>query len=356
MSVPLTTEQIADLVNYTEKDLARTKVTDIASELRDYPGAQDYLRKSVRRMRGGTGVQRQLMTTKQANARTTGLFDTDTVNAKDVLKSITGPWAHYTNGHVWERRELLMNNVGGSKEIVNVIKTRKEAGMLGMIELLESAFWGQPASPTVSPAEAYGIGYWFPVPTSATASFQIGNHPTFGSLGGLSSVDVPKWSSWGATYTSVSKSDLVKKLREGFRRTRFRTPLNLAENTGARAVKIYTVLSVIMAMEDLAEKQNDNLGNQLGAMDERTTFRRVPMVEVEEWENNPSNPYFNLNPVLMLDWGTVEIYGLRGDWFTTSPARALAHQHNTIAQFTDLTWNIIINNRRRNALFTLPAA
>lgn len=348
---------IADLVNNTEKHLGRLRTTDIVAKLRDYPGAMQILRRDVRKMEGGLGIKHTLINKTQGNAKVTGLYATDDVKARDVTTTFEAGWCHVTNGWTWDVREFAMNaSAMTPTKIQNIIRLRQETGHLDTVELLEQLIWGQPPSAAAASTHMLGFGYWFPIPTSDVPSFQIGDHSVFGALGGLSALTTPNWKSWGSTYAAISKEDLIFKMREAMYRTRYRTPMNIQENVGPRATRIYTVLDNILEMETLAEKQNDSLGFDLDpAGNGRTMFRRTPLVEVEQWEQDENNPFFNKRPVLLLDWGTVNVYGLSGNWMRRSDARPAPNQHNVVRQWEDVSVNMVIENRRRNALFTLAA-
>lgn len=341
----LTALDIQDLVAATLRDLGPLRFQQIAQNLQYYEVFSKWFKKDKVVFDSGVGIQRTLMNKLDArSAKHVGLLDTDQVNIPDVIDQLQIPWRHaQTSWALIYQTDILMNR--GKALIFNVIKPRRAASLLGLVEELEERAWGEApsASDKLLP---YSIQYW--LVENATAGFNGGLPSGHTSVAGVDLTDSPTFKNYTDLYTDVTKDDLIKKMRTGHRKIRFKSPVTVQDYRGGvgERYRIYVNESTISDFEDVGESQNENLGRDVASMDGTITFRRHPVIWVPKLDERTDNP------VYMVDHSTFYPVCLKGDYLRESEATKAPNQHNVYQVFIDLTYNYLCVDRRRNAVFT----
>ena len=339
-------EDLADLLNASEKNVEKFKFTEIASDLQDYVALRNLLRKKRVTFQGGTHVVWQVLVSTTGRAKNTGLYEVDDVNVGNVLQNAEVPWKHSTVNWAIERREIAMN--APPRQIVDLKKVRRAEAMIDWAELEENNFWGVIGSSTTK--KPFGVRYW--LVRNATTGFNGGHHAQFSSgPGGLSSTDYPNWKNYSGTYTSVTKEDLIRTMRKASAFCGFRSPAPGVRdyNTGDR-FGYYTVYDVLALMEEGLEAQNDNLGNDLASKDGMVMFRRNP-VEWVPWlqkhENRTDGDVTTVAPIYGINWGVFKCAFLAGEYMREKAWKEPGNQHTVAEKFMDMTRNWTMKDRRR---------
>ena len=339
----LTAKDIGDLVSTTLDELGRLRFSQIAQTLQDYEVFSHWFKRDKVAFDSGIGIKRTLMTKLgSGEAAHVGLTDTDNVNIQDVLETLEIPWRHAQTKWAFIYQETLMNR--GEALILNVIKPRRASAMINLVEELENKAW---ASPTLAnKTEPYGIPYW--VVANATTGFNgtvASGHTT---VGGINPTTTPNWKNYTVRYVTVDKPDLVKKLRTAHRKTGFKSPINIEEyrTTKGQRYRLYTDEATLVALEDIGEAQNDNLGRDLASMDGTLVFRGHPIIWVPKLDAETNGPIYGI------DHSTFYPVCLEGDYLRESDAKPAPNQHNVYQVFVDLTYNYLCVERRRNFLAT----
>lgn len=341
----LTALDIADLVAGTLRDLGPLRFQQIAQNLQYYEVFSKWFKKDKVVFDSGVGIQRTLMNRLDStSSKHVGLLDTDQVNIPDVIDQLQIPWRHaQTSWALIYQTDILMNR--GKSLIFNVVKPRRAAALLGLVEELEERAWGAAPS-TTDKLLPFSIQYW--IVENATAGFNGGLPGSHTTIGGVSLTDSPNFKNYTALYTSVTKSDLIKKLRTAHRKIRFVSPVTIDDYRGGMGdrYRLYTNEAVISDLEDVGEAQNENLGRDIASMDGTITFRRHPIVWIPKLDARSDNP------VYMIDHSTFYPVCLKGDYLRESEATKAPNQHNVFQVFVDLTYNYLCIDRRRNAVIT----
>ena len=341
----LTAQQIQDLVAGTLRELGRMKFQQIAQSLQQYEIFSKWFKSDKVIFESGVGIQRNLMTKINSDARHVGLLENDQTNLVDVMTQMQIDWRHLTASWSMEyRTDILMNR--GEALVFNVIKPRRANAMIGIVELLEAAGWGTPPSSS-DQKEPWGVQYWV-VPNN-TQGFNGGAPAGHTTVGGVNLTDNPTFKNYTAQYAAVSKADLIKKMRTGHRSCRFVSPIGETDyRNGIRdRYRIYCNETVISSFEDVGEGQNENLGRDIDSMGGTMVFRGHPIIWVPQLDANTSNL------VYMIDHSTFYPVCLKGDYLRESAATQNPNNHNVYQIFIDLTYNYLNLDRRRNAVFTL---
>jgi len=336
-----------DLLTATDKHIKRFKFTEIASDLQDYVAVRNLLRKNRVDFQSGTAVQWQAMVSTTGRAKNSGLYEVDDVNVGDVLKTAEIPWRHATVNWAFERREMAINR--RPAQIVNLLKVRRAEAMIDWAALEEENFWD--AILSTETLKPYGVDYW--LVRHATAGFNGGEHAQFaGGAGGLTVANAPNWKNYTGNYVSVTKEDLIRKMRKASAYTKFRSPAPGVQdyNTGDR-YGYYTTYDILGTMEELLEAQNDNLGNDVASKDGQVLFRRNP-VEWVPWlqthESASEGDVTSQDPVFGINWGVFKCAFLQGEYMNESEWAVKSDQHTVHNKFMDVTRNWYMTDRRRS--------
>lgn len=342
----LTALDIADLVATTLRDLGPLRFQQIAQNLQYYEVFSKWFKKDKVVFDSGIGIQRTLMNALDStSSKHVGLMDTDQVNIPDVLDQLQIPWRHaQTSWALIYQTDILMNR--GKSLILNVIKPRRAAALLGLVEELEERAWGA-APASTDKLLPYSIQYW--LVENATTGFNGGAPSGHTTVGGVSLTDSPTFKNYTADYNANTKGDLIKKLRTAHRKIRFKSPVTIQDYRGGVGdrYRLYVNENTISGFEDIGESQNENLGRDLASMDGTITFRRHPIIWVPKLDARTDDP------VYMVDHSTFYPVCLRGDYLRESDATKAPNQHNVYQVFIDLTYNYLCVDRRRNAVITL---
>lgn len=336
---------IGDLVATTLRDLGRLKFQNVAQDIQDYEVFTKWFRRDKVAFESGIGIQRTLMNAL-VEGQHVGLLDEDAVDLPDVLDQLQVDWRHAQASWCFIYQEALMNR--GRSLILNILEPRRAAALIGLVKTIEDKAWGSPPSST-DKVLPWGVQYW--VVPNASTGFNGGAPSGHTTVATVSLTDTPNFKNYTALYTTVSKSDLIKKMRAAHRKVRFKSPISINDYRNGRGdrYRLYTNETVISDIEDVGEAQNENLGRDVAAMDNTIVFRNHPIIWV---------PYLDANtndPIYMLDHSTFMPVCLRGDYLRESQADRAPNQHNVFQFFVDLSYNYLCVDRRRNAVFATAA-
>lgn len=341
MAITLTDADIVDLTTTTLKELGRMKFTQIAQRLQDYEVAQRIFKKDKVTFDGGIGISRNIMLDTKSVARQTGLYEKDNVNVGDVMSTISIPWRHTTNSYGFERREITMNTGDPASTIVELLKVRRADCMLSTVEQFETQFWNKPTDSS-NVLDVYGVPYW--IVKNATQGFNGGAPAGFAAgAGGLIN---PRWNNWTDSYSTVSKADLITKMRKAHRKIGFKSPIDTPSYRmgSGQTYRIYVNEPTLAALETLGENQNEQLGRDLAPMDDNICFRKNPINWVPYLDGDTDNPIY------FIDFNQFAPVFLNGEFMRETEVKPVPGQHNTFAVFVDTTWNMLCTDRRRNAV------
>lgn len=336
--------EIDDLVYGTLKELGRMKFQQVAQELQRYEVFTKWFRKDKVIFDDSYAIQRNVMARYDHVAKHTGLADVDNVNIADLMEVMGIGWRHSQTHWGYYHREVLMNR--GKSLVFNILKPRRASATISMARLLEEAAWG--SVPDVSDKKTpYGVKYW--ITKSATQGFNgmaPGAHTT---KGGINPNDVEGWRNYTDTYQAVSKADLIKKMRKMHRKVDFASPVDIEDyrkGSGQR-FRYYVNEETMSDVEDVGEAQNDNLGRDIGSVDGiNLTFKRSPLIWVPYLDDDTTDPIY------ALDHSTFYPVVLKGDYLRESSPIVVPNQHDARALFTDMTYNFLCLDIRRNGVIS----
>lgn len=358
----VTPQDVADLIESILPDLDRMNWEQIAQNLQDYEMMSHWLQKDRVTFEGGIAIRKNLLARTGGAASHTGITDTDSASIPDLMEHIQVPWRHAQTSWAYHyQTDILMNR--GTARINETVKPRRIASMIDLAAELESKAWQVPN--TTDKLNPYGLPYW--IVYNATTGF-TGSYPTgpdavaHTTIGGLDLNDAPNFKNYSANYTTVSKTDLIPKMRTAQRKTRFMSPVSKEDMTSQRGRdrRIYANETTISSFETIGESQNENLGRDLAPytagghdvkdMDGTLVFRKIPIIWVPQLDDTTTFTACS-NPVYMIDHSVFFPYCLKGDYLRESPPEKVPDQHNMWRVFVDLSYNFVCSNRRRCAVF-----
>lgn len=334
-------DQIADMVKASLYDMGQPKFGQIAQSLTEYPVFTSWFKKGKVTFDSGIGIQRSLMNKLGTSARHVGPAEPDIVNITDLMEQLQVPWRHVTANWGYILQETLMNS--GKSVIFNILTPRRISALIELVEELENKAWASPAdsSDTNNP---YGVPYW--VVKNATTGFNGGLPSGFSTLAGINLTNVPTFKNYTFTYSAWSKTDGIKKARKALRKSKFKSPVEYPDiaNGIMGRYQIFTNEAVISTTEDVGEGQNENLGRDIASMEgDNMTFRGNPFRFAEKLDADTQNPIY------FIDQSTFYPVVLKGDYLRET-VRPAPNQHNVVETHTDLTYNFICTDRRRNTV------
>lgn len=357
--MPLQADQINDVVATTLRDLGWLKWTDIMSNLQEHIALPRLLDKKKVGFSGGYGIQWNLQKNTTGNARMTGLYNSTDINVGDTMTNANAPWRHVTTGYAFDKREFLMNS-SSSERIVDLIKTRRSDALVSLAELMEVQFWGKPSS--ADDENMWGVGVYIVYDNSATAgtfALNTGLPTGFTTVAGINPATVTRWANGSGKYSTIdttnATTNLIRLWRTANRKSGFKSlpaagvPQYAA---GGARYEHFVNEATINQLEYVLMQQNDNLGNDLAAKDNQTTFQRMPVIYV---------PYLDLcnqNPVFGIDWNSFQPVFLEGNYMAETTIGIGQNPQQTLVSTTtiDTSVNIRCTDRRKNFVLSDSAS
>lgn len=340
--MPITDQDIADLVVGTQRDLGRLKFQQIAQNVTDYELFPVWWKKDKVTFDSGIGIQKTLMNRLPDVARHVGWTEADAPAISDLLTTLNIPWRHATTSWSYKRQEMLMNR--GKALITNVIQARRIGALTDQVETVEAAGWTAPTS-SDDDTEPYGIPYF--VVKNSTTGFNGGAPSGHTTVAGVNLTNTPTYKNYTGQYVTVSKADLIKKMRTMKRKTAFKSPIDSPDYFRGRGMRyrVYMNEATISTMEEVGESQNENLGRDIASIDGvNMAFRGHPLRYVPQLDGDTTNP------VYFLDHSTWQVVALAGDFLReTAPIRD-PEKHDWFTVYVDTTYNYLCLDRRRNGV------
>lgn len=334
---------IGDIVATTRAEDGPLRFQQIAQNLPFYEVFSRWFKRDKVMFSSGYQIQRTLMTKlNSASAKHVGFLEPDAVNIIDVLETMSVDWVHaLTSWGLVYQTDVLMNS--GKDLILNIIKPRRIASLLGLVEDIEGLAWG--ASPAlVDTVNPWAIKYW--VVYSGTTGHTGGAPSGHTTKGGINPTTTPNFKNYSiAAYTDVGDEDLVKSMRTAFRACRFVSPIAHPDYRGQirDRYRIYCNEETISAFEDVVRSHNSNLGKDLAMFDGAAYIAGYPIIYIAQLNDDSTS-----DPVYGIDHSTFYPVCLKGDYLRESGPDQAKDQHNAWNNFVDLTYNFLNVDPRRS--------
>lgn len=338
----LAASQIDDLVLETQQNfINRGSFVNLQTDLQDHVAVREMWNKRKKKFAGGIDWRFDVQTDHNYSAKAVGLYETDGTNITDTMISGAVAPRHVNAHYVYDKRLPAFQR--GTRAIVELVAAKHSEMMISLYEYLEETLWGKPtdSSDLKTP---FGIAYW--VTKSATEGFNGGNPSGFTSgKAGISQGTYSRWANWTAQYASVTKTDLIRKMRTACRKIKFRSPVSHATpHIGPSENGIYLNSDTIGLVEEELEKQNMSLGNDIASKDGRAMFKGTALTYAPYLDNDSSDP------VYILDWRTLAIGVMEGWENKLSAPYMVPNMHNVSRVDLDASLNMICTDLRRQCV------
>ena len=347
-----------DLSNDTLKDLLKTTLEnhpwdgkfETLQKYHDYPVCNLWFQQDRVVFDGGTSIVRNVQLTENGSAKFTRPYEPASPTVVDVQGRLRAEWVQATADYSVSRQEMMRNR--SKTKLIDVIRSRREAAMADLANLLEDYAWQAPSGSS-DDLHPMGIPYWIIPITSAQQTAEDyghqGENPTgFSDCGGIdaSSSDNARWrnynDAWDSTDGTIAADDVIKITRM-LRRLHFRSPVFVsdADSGSYRNVRLYTNETILEGLEDRARTTNDNLGADVGRYAGATVIKNIPVVWIEQLDSDTTNPLYAINHAYF------HPFVMEGDFFRETGPMNSRQQHDVFTTFVDLQFNFLCTNRQR---------
>lgn len=324
----------------------RGSFLDLTSDLQDHVAVRELWGKRKKAFEGGNNWKFTVQMDHNHSYKPVGMYETDSSTMVDTLTEGYMEPRHINAHYEYDLRHPAFQ--GGRAKIADYIKIKLNEMKVSYYEGLEGDCWTCPAATDTK--SIHGIPHWITKCSNGEAGFNGDDPSGYESIGRahILSSSYPRWRNWAADYESISKSDLVRKMREGSYAIQFRSPLSHPEpNLGAMGNGIYVNRNTIVLIEELLENQNMNLGTDLDSMGGRARFKSSPLIYVPYLDNDTTNP------VYMIDWRWMAFGTLPGWSDRMQPPYMVPGKHLVRRVDQDSTLELVCTNLRRQAVFSV---
>lgn len=346
MSVGISNSDLIDLQRTTLQNLPDLEF-EVALTNQTYETVNRWFKGDKKQVESGTFIERNIMLDTTGNAKHVRLFQKTPINVADAQNKLTAPWVQVQTHYSIERREALRNRA--PSRYIDLLKGRRIDATVDLANLLEQRAWQTPNNQN-DDLNPRGVPYWVvKAPTGTTQiggfvgqTIRFGDASTSTVRAGLdSSLSTnAKWRNWAFTYDAVN-ADFLKRLRKAFHATSFQTPSNAGDLEKTNGdFRLYMGLDLLTEFEDLATKQNDNLGSDLGKYFGTVTFKGCPVIYQNQLDGDVDAPVYALNHKKFYP------FVMDGDWMRESDPMMDVEQHNVMTTYIDGSYQFICLNVR----------
>jgi hypothetical protein len=337
-------KDIDDAVLLTQNMLVeRGAFLDLQTDLTDHVAVREMWQGRQKKFTGGMNWEFEAQMDHNHSARAVGLFETDGSSFGDSFAKGETGIRHINAHYIYDQREQAFQR--GGTAIVDMVRSRYVGMMVSFYELLEAYLWSKPVDSS-DDKTPFGIPYW--ITKNATEGFNGGNPAGFtAGRAGLSSLTYPRWANYTAQYATISKEDLIRKMRRAHRVSQFRSPVSHTQpSLGGTSNGIYANDETIGLLEELCEAQNMDLGNDLASRDGRVMFKSSPLTYAPKLDDDSTDP------VYMIDWKWMAI-GVMDGWENNLSAPYMVPGKHLVRRVDlDASLNTVCTNLRRQAVIS----
>lgn len=339
--MPLTLNQIADIVTATLFEEQDGKITDISPDLlQNYVATRRLLMPNSQTETGGKAIRFDVNVTHGEGADWVGPYTVEQVAIGDSIKQGTDEIRWVRTKFGMDQMEEAWNN--GKYAIINVIKNREQNARIKLVEKIETQFWGETA---FADRDLKMNGILNLLPYCATTGF-VGTYATgYSGVGvhNLSPDTYTGWKSYGGPYAGITQDDLIIKMRTAFTLTNFEAPLDtmlIPDQKRGQKYGLYMNLETRQGFENQLRLQNDSLGDDVAYEDGRGKFKSIPFTYAAALDSNTRNP------VLGINWGLLNIHKMKGWWWYPIVTQG-ANQPTVVNTFIYCALQMITPDRRQ---------
>lgn len=348
----ISNDQLLDLTRTALEDLPNLEF-ETALNYQNYPVCDFWMQRDRMQVESGTSILRNIALDTTGNARFVRLYEKRSISVNDRQQQVSAPWVQVSTDWSIERREALRNR--RPAKFVDLLTSRRQDAMLDLADLLEEYAFKAPNS-SADDKHPYGLPYWLSMrgASAAITSADAGEgfdaylvryeggttSATKGGIDGSASAN-SKWKNYAFTYNDIDAA-FVKSFRRAFHATRFKSPMMVKDLKSPQfQFRIYMGLDQLVAYEDLATKQNDNLGRDLDPFHGNTAFNRIPITYTPVIDDKDYDPIYAVNHAMFYP------FIQEGDWLREDGPMHDVEQNNVMTTIVDGSFNFFCKNVRQ---------
>lgn len=354
----LTLSQLLDTITFTEDNYNKGKITDVSHNIRRFIFLPTLVR-NKRRMMTGINFKWPLIHTGDDSAKAVGYLEEDVIQTRDHGTMCSVDLRHTTANYAYDLKQEMHQQDG--KDILNLVKLKRYLCYVDIHKKWERWGLGKPTNSSDGKTPL-GIQNWV-VPNASEGYYGQNAYGFSSGPGGVdsSATQYANYRNWTGTYSTISKTDLITKMRTAAEKTFFMTPVEFPQNA-AQAMMKYQVLTnytVKAGLEAVGESVNDNLGRDLAMFQGKITFHGNPIIAVPAYESGSDAAVTVVdgsgntltNPIYMLNWDTFVLLCLKDFWDRRTGPEKHPTCHTGIVYYIDNSGTLICLDRRGNSVF-----
>jgi hypothetical protein len=342
----LAAEQIQDLVKSVQTKYPFKGWTSVAQKQNQYVAFDQFFKGKQTVEQSSPELGFTVKYKYKNSAEFVGLFhEVGAVSVENTMVQGKVPFRNIRDDYAYDMHEESFNT-NDSRQIFDMIKSRREDAWMSVAERMETNFWGNPAN-IVTTTDPFPAKYWLTVPSGAAGSFCGNYHTSFTSKGGISPTLATRWRNWADTYTAITEDDLWAKILEAMDKTRFKSPVpgDSSKNPAPQRT-LGMSYATKRSIEQLAEQRNENLGKE--AYYGAPTFKGVPLLWVPNLDADNEDTPQSYDAVVGIDWSTFGIKFQKGWTLKEGKPIHLQNQPNVVRVDMDCTYNTFCDGLRSN--------
>lgn len=358
----VTNDQLLSVINSTLSAFKKGSL-HVAFSRNTYEILNRWFQRDKITVTGGADIRDQIILDDNGTARHVLLYEGTQTEATDHIHIMRAPWRQVEAYWVVERREVLRNM--GARQIVSLLKGRRVPAILSLAGELETKAWATPDA--ADERVPYSIPYFVPQLNAGETGegFYGGISTGFSDVAGIvpatsdsgtSSIAGGKegWRSYcagGANVYTAIDTTLLDSMVKAYISIHFESPFILQDVVAGPLsnYRIYVNKDTLVGYERLVRQHNDNIGSDLAKFHGITSFKRVPLIYVNDLDSDTMDPFYFVNHAYF------HPYVLQGDYLRETKAKEADTQHNVFRTFFDMSYNYLCVNRQRQAVLAKTA-
>lgn len=323
----------------------------------------------IEESQGGTSIVKNIQLDNSGQAQHVRLFQQRAINQGDTQSRFTAPWCQMSFYWLIERYEALRNR--GRAAYVNLLDSRQTEALMSAANLLQQRGWLSPDSSS-DDLNPQGVPFWInKIPPSTATGYNlaidnpapygdfVGRRIIYGQTGtptyvltnkdGINPTTTKLFRNYAAIYTTID-AQWVKLARDLFHALNFISPRivkDLERESPMSKYRIYMNRPTLVQYEDVATKQNDNLGPDADRFHGATSFKRVPVAYANQLDqDNINQNTWGCDPCYFINHSKFKAYIESGNKFYRHEPMSDVLSPNTVVTWTDLSYQYMCSNVR----------
>ncbi len=360
-------EDLLDLLKTTQEYVEEGRFTH-TQEFQKYDILNKWFQNDREEIQGGDKIKETVQVDEKGTARHVKPMERRSVQGENTLEEIETDFVKADDHYLISRHEMLRNR--GEEELIDLVRTKRLAALMGLANLLETRCWDVPTEDN-DPYNPLGLKYWLPQMESSAAGMGFYGGRYTGDTGSAQFTDVaglkpcdsgdntpsisggePRWRHWlaggandehGEIYLDVNQR-LIRTMRMSFYKLDFQSPFFAKEMIeGPKSnYRLYCGTGTKVDLEEMLSEQNEGAvaSSDLDKTQGVLTFKRVPVL------HEPQLDGMDRQPIYFIDHSVFYPYVRAGEYLREDRAQRSMEFPDTFVTWINIEYNFICRNRR----------